>query len=78
MATLELRAHVRCCSALLEATGYAITHSSLSFIVTKSCHISKKYRKMSYEELDKVVWEWFVRARAKNIQVSDRLIQEEA
>ena len=42
---------------------------------------SKKYtkvRKTGYEEIDKVVWEWFTRARAKNIPVTGRLIQERA
>ena len=37
-----------------------------------------KVRKTGYEELDRVVWEWFTRARAKNIPVSGRLIQERA
>ena len=40
---------------------------------------SKKYtkvRKTGYEEIDKVIWEWFARARAKNIPVTGRLIQE--
>ena len=42
---------------------------------------SKKYtkiRKTGYEEIDKVVWEWFTRARAIKIPVTGRLIQERA
>ena len=35
-----------------------------------------KFRKVGYEEIDKVMWEWFTRARAKNIPVSGKLIQE--
>ena len=34
---------------------------------------SKKYtkvRKTGYEEIDKVLWEWFTRARANNIPVT--------
>ena len=44
-------------------------------------HSEKKYtkvRRTGYENLDKVVWEWFTRARAKNIPVSGKLIQERA
>ena len=44
-------------------------------------HSDKKYtkvRRTGYEDLDKVVWEWFTRARAKNIPVSGKLIQERA
>ena len=37
-----------------------------------------KFRKVGYEEIDKVRWEWFTRARAKNIPVSGKLIQERA
>ena len=37
-----------------------------------------KFRKVGYEEIDKVMWEWFTRARAKNIPVSGKLIQEQA
>ena len=33
-----------------------------------------KFRKVGYEEIDKVMWEWFTRARAKNIPVSGKLI----
>ena len=43
-----------------------------------ACRKYTKVRKTGYEELDKVVWEWFTRARAKNIPVSGRLIQERA
>ena len=42
---------------------------------------SKKYvkpRTMGYDDLDKLMWEWFATARAKNIPVSDRMIQEQA
>ena len=38
----------------------------------------RKLRKLGYEELDRVVWEWFKQARAKNIPVSGKLIQEHA
>ena len=44
-------------------------------------HSEKKYtkvRRTGYEDLDKAVWEWFTRARAKNIPVSGKLIQERA
>ena len=44
-------------------------------------HSEKKYtkvRRTGYEDLDKVVWEWFTRARAKNILVSGKLIQDRA
>ena len=45
-------------------------------------HSNKKYtkvRRTGYEDLDKVVWEWFTRARAKNIPLSGKkLIQERA
>ena len=37
-----------------------------------------KVRKTGYEEIDKVLWDWFTRARAKNIPVTVRLIQERA
>lgn len=37
-----------------------------------------KRRRSPYEDLDIVVWEWFVRARSKNIPVSGRLLQERA
>lgn len=42
---------------------------------------TKKYvkpRTAGYDNLDKLVWEWFMTARAKNIQVSGRMIQEQA
>ena len=41
----------------------------------------KKYvkpRTAGYDDLDKLVWEWFTIARAKNIPVSGRMIQEQA
>lgn len=41
----------------------------------------KKYikpRTAGYEDLDKLVWEWFTTARSKNIPVSGRMIQEQA
>ena len=37
-----------------------------------------KFKKVGYEEINKVMWEWFTRARAKNIPVSGKLIQEQA
>ena len=33
---------------------------------------------MGYNDLDKLVWEWFTTARVKNIPVSGRMIQEQA
>ena len=39
---------------------------------------SAKFRKVGYGEIDKIVWEWFTRARAKNIPVSGKLIQKRA
>ena len=42
---------------------------------------NKKYvnpRTAGYEDLDGLVWEWFTTARAKNIPVSGRMIQERA
>ena len=42
---------------------------------------NKKYtkvRKTGYKEIDEVVWEWFTRARTKNIPVTGKLIQERA
>ena len=42
---------------------------------------NKKYvkpRTAGYDDLDKLVWEWFTTARAKNIPVSGRMIQEQA
>ena len=41
----------------------------------------KKYgktRAVGYEDLDKIVWEWFTIARGKNIPVSGKMIQEKA
>ena len=41
----------------------------------------KKYvkpRTAGYDDLDKFVWEWSTIARAKNIPVSGRMIQEQA
>ena len=41
----------------------------------------KKYsksRRPGYEDIDKVMWEWFTIARSKNIPVSGRMIQEKA
>ena len=37
-----------------------------------------KPRTASYEDIDEVMWEWFTKARAKNIPVSGRMIQEKA
>ena len=42
---------------------------------------NKKYvkpRTAGYDDLDKLVWEWFTTARTKNIPVSGRMIQEQA
>jgi hypothetical protein len=30
------------------------------------------------EEINKVVWEWFMKARSKNIHTSDPMVQSEA
>ena len=41
----------------------------------------RKYSKpiiAGYEDLDKIVWEWFTIARAKNTPVIGRLVQEKA
>ena len=35
-----------------------------------------KPRTASYQDIDEVTWEWFSRARAKNISVSGQMIQE--
>ena len=37
-----------------------------------------KPRMAGYEDLDKIMWEWFTRARSKNISVSGRMVQEKA
>ena len=37
-----------------------------------------KPRTAGYEDLDRLVWEWFTTARAKDIPVSGRMIQERA
>ena len=37
-----------------------------------------KPRTASYEDIDEVMWEWFTKARAKNIPISGRMIQEKA
>ena len=34
-----------------------------------------KKRKTTYEALNNTVWEWFVKARSKNLPISGRLIQ---
>ena len=37
-----------------------------------------KPRTAGYDDLDKLMWEWFTAARTKNIPVSGRMIQEQA
>ena len=37
-----------------------------------------KVRKLCYKDLDRVAWEWFTSAQAKNIPISGHMIQEQA
>ena len=37
-----------------------------------------KIRKITYPEVDKLVWDWYCLARAKNIPVSGRMIRQQA
>ena len=37
-----------------------------------------KPRTAGYKNIDEVMWEWFIRARAKNIPVSGRMIQKKS
>jgi len=37
-----------------------------------------KPRTAGYKDLDKIMWEWFIRARSSNISVSGRMVQEKA
>ena len=37
-----------------------------------------KIRKITYPEVDKLVWDWYCLARSKNISVSGRMIQQQA
>ena len=36
-----------------------------------------KVRKVTYDKIDEMVWEWFLKARSKNLPITGKMIQEE-